>query len=129
MGKSIVKLQDIRLDNIVEINPQNSIDGDIIKYIDISSVKEGKIFAWKEFVTADRPSRAQRKIKPDDIVISSVRPENKSYFFVNKNYDGFIASTGFIVIRPKIGTVYPRYLYYYLTRDEMINLYSMNTGG
>ena len=127
MKKKKNKLQNVNLGNIAEINPPNNISEDFINYIDISSAKEGKVSSCKRFRTEDRTSRAQRKIKSGDIVISSVRPENKSYFFVNKNYNGFIASTGFVVIRPKIA--YPRYLYYYLIRNEMINLYSINTGG
>ncbi|MFX1517669.1 MAG: restriction endonuclease subunit S [Promethearchaeota archaeon] len=84
-----------------------------IDYIDISSVKEGRIIEIKRIATAEAPSRAKRVIKDNDILISTVRPNLKHFTIVKKSSEKLIASTGFVVISPK--TVDPYFLYYYLT--------------
>ena len=84
-----------------------------IDYIDISSVKEGRITEIKRIPTAIAPSRAKRVIRDNDILISTVRPNLKHFTIVKKSSEKLIASTGFVVISPK--TVDPHFLYYYLT--------------
>ena len=84
-----------------------------IDYIDISSVKEGRIIEIKRISTAQAPSRAKRVIRDNDILISTVRPNLKHYTFIAKSSEKLIASTGFVVISAK--TINPHFLYYYLT--------------
>ena len=84
-----------------------------IDYIDISSVKEGRIIEIKRISTGQAPRRAKRVIKDNDILISTVRPNLKHYILITKSSEKLIASTGFVVISAK--TVDPYYLYYYLT--------------
>ena len=70
------------------------------------------------------PSRAQREIHTNDILISSVRPNLKHNFFVDDSADGMIASSGFIHIRVKKSSdVSPRFLYYYLTSPAQVHRY------
>jgi len=84
-----------------------------IDYIDISSLKEGRIIEIKKIPRAQAPSRAKRVIRDNDILISTVRPNLKHYTFIAKSSEKLIASTGFVVISAK--TIDPHFLYYYLT--------------
>ncbi|UCG04010.1 MAG: restriction endonuclease subunit S [Candidatus Heimdallarchaeota archaeon] len=84
-----------------------------IDYIDISSVKEGRIVEVKRISTSQAPSRAKRVVRNNDILISTVRPNLKHYTFISDSSEQLIASTGFVVISAK--NIDPRFLYYYLT--------------
>jgi type I restriction enzyme S subunit len=84
-----------------------------IDYIDISSVKEGRVTETKRISKDRAPSRAKRVIRDNDILISTVRPNLKHYTFISKSSEQLIASTGFVVISAKI--IDPHFLYYFLT--------------
>ncbi len=108
----------------------NSTDPDlIINYIDISTVGFGYLkqnIAKYEFSQA--PSRARRKVKIGDTIISTVRTYLKSMCFIDKTLDGCIASTGFSVLRPK-GNVFPEVLSFALCSDYFVNSVSKNSIG
>lgn len=99
------------LDEVLEFSGEHrdpSEDGNAnFKYVEISSINTdtGKIVAWatipciREFV----PSRARKVIHEDDIVISTVRPTRKAISKVPKSLENEICSTGFAVVRPKLG--------------------------
>jgi type I restriction enzyme S subunit len=87
-----------------------------IDYIDISSVKEGRITEIKRISRDQAPSRAKRVLNDNDILISTVRPNLKHYSFIKKSSERLIASTGFIVISAT--TIDPHFLYYYLTSEK-----------
>lgn len=101
--------------NIAKFNPETisqNFPYKKIEYIDTSSVYDGKLFKTKILDLKDAPSRAKRKIKINDILISTVRPNLKHYFFVHNTNANTIVSTGFLVIRPE--KIIPKYLYYFL---------------
>jgi type I restriction enzyme S subunit len=70
----------------------------VIKYVDLSNTKWGRIEAVTLYPQKDAPSRAQRVLRSGDTIIGTVRPGNGSYAFVSKN--GLTGSTGFCVLRP-----------------------------
>ena len=116
----------MKIKEFLEINPSPScpIQGrHIIEYIDTSSVIEGRLYDVQQLVKTF-PSRAQREIRTQDILISSVRPNLKHNYFVEENANGMIASSGFIHIRVKDSIkISPRFLYYYLTSPSQVNRY------
>jgi len=108
-----------KIGNISAMNEStitNNFDYEEIEYLDTSSAKEGKIIETTMIKLIDAPIRARRKLKENDILISTVRPNQKHYTFIKKCKDNMIASTGFVVISPK--NIVPRFLYYYLTNDK-----------
>ena len=111
----------VELGKVCEINPEkveySSIK--IVKYIDIESVKDGKITTYKIFTKNNAPSRAQRLVKEKDIIVSTVRPNLKSFAIVTKEFDNFICSTGFAVLRAKEEKVHPEYLFYLTFYDDV----------
>lgn len=90
-----------------------------IEYIDTSSVDKGHLVETQKLKLEEAPSRAKRIIKDNDILISTVRPNLKHFFFVKKSKKNLIGSTGFAVISPK--NINPEFLYYYLTTENYTN--------
>ncbi len=104
-----------QIKDIAEFNPEN-IGSDFqfseIDYIDTSSVTEGKLTEIQKLDRKNSPSRAKRLVKKNDIIISTVRPNLKHYYFIKNTQENLVVSTGFVVIRPT--KVNPLYLYYFL---------------
>lgn len=92
--------------------------GGNLRYIDISSVGEGKI-DWPEAVSWDgAPGRARRGVMPGDTIWSTVRPNRRSHALVLDDDPELVVSTGFAVLTPiKVG---PAYLYEVTRRDEFV---------
>ncbi|MFX0122220.1 MAG: restriction endonuclease subunit S [Candidatus Hodarchaeota archaeon] len=103
--KQVAKINEIQIDK--------SFIHEEIEYIDISSVKEGRLVETKRISMVQAPSRAKRIVRDNDILISTVRPNLKHYTFISKSSDLLVASTGFVVISAR--AIEPRFLYYFLT--------------
>ena len=112
----------MRIKDIAIFNPKGIKPNDYINYIDTSSVEDGKLI-YVQKLYSEIPSRAQRAISMNDILISSVRPILKHNYYVNKKIENCIASTGFIQIRVISNTVLPQFLYYYLTEENARRLF------
>ena len=110
--------------DIAICNPKNNyIPNSFINYIDTASVLDGKIKNIQKLLT-DFPSRAQRIVHQNDILISSVRPNLKHNCFVEESLENMIASTGFILIRAKNKEkIDNRFLYYFLTSPSIVKHY------
>lgn len=117
----------IKLTDIAIINPENIGNITEINYIDIASVGSGKIIEIKN-LTENFPSRAKRKIIKGDIIISTVRPNLRTYAIVDFDLDNLVCSTGFVVIRPK-NTEYKDILYHIVTSNEAFRFYEKNCEG
>lgn len=81
---------------------ENTDPETIISYVDISSVEypEG-IKNPEEYQFANAPSRARRKVKEGDTIVSTVRTYLRAIATIKKKHQGLIVSTGFAVIRPQ----------------------------
>ena len=89
-------------------------------YIDIGSVDggAGRIVSPKEIVPEEAPSRARQIVHAGDTVFSTVRTYLRNIAYIDHQYDGQIASTGFCVLRP-VG-VHPRYIFHYVRSSDFI---------
>lgn len=120
----------MKISEVADINKVNLLakeNVDIIKYLDTSNLTEG-IIDEVQILTKGKdkiPSRAKRKVKKDDILISTVRPNLKHYGLIKENDENLIVSTGFAVLTPNTKIVDPRYLYYYLTSENITNYLHM----
>ena len=108
--------------DIAVFNPKGIKSKESINYIDTSAVEDGRLLDVQR-LTKDFPSRAQRVIQKNDILISSVRPILRHNYFVNRDIENGVASTGFIQLRVNSDKVLPQYLYYYLTTDKKVQEY------
>ena len=111
-----------KLKEFFELNPTQNANKhkDFINYIDTASVENG-VLTNIEFLSCNFPSRAQRIVKYDDILYSTVRPNLRHYYHYRKNYDHLVASTGFVLIRNKNAENYStRFLFYYLSSNSVV---------
>ncbi|HCN38317.1 MAG TPA: restriction endonuclease subunit S [Bacteroidetes bacterium] len=114
----------INIGEIAELNIK-SIDKsflfDTIEYLDTGSITNGKIDSFQILPIKEAPSRAKRLVKPNDIIYSTVRPIQKHYGYIKTCKPNTVVSTGFVVISPNNKYVSSKFLYYYLTTEEVVN--------
>ena len=70
---------------------------------------------------AELPSRARRKVISDDIIFSTVRPNQCHFGILSNPPVNLLVSTGFTVITVNKKIINPYYLYYYLTQDRIVD--------
>jgi type I restriction enzyme S subunit len=114
-GWELVKVGDYVRTNVSSIDKDYDIQ--IIKYLDTGSLTEGKIESFQEINIAKAPSRARRFVKHNDILISTVRPNQKHYGIIKNPEKDIIVSTGFCVI--SCDKISPFFIYLLLTTDDM----------
>src|SRR5664280_1404229 len=74
---------------------------DRIEYVEISEVMRGKIANIQSYARGEEPSRARRRLRHGDTVLSTVRPDRGAYFLCLNPSPNLIGSTGFAVLTPK----------------------------
>ncbi len=113
-----------RFDTLAFLNP-DQISGRYphseIAYLDIANVAAGAVGEATKLSLADAPSRAKRIVRPNDTILSTVRPGNRAYAFLREASDNLVVSTGFAVLRAKPSTADARFVYYLATGDPIIN--------
>ena len=110
----------VQLGIVVDINPesiQKNYPFDKIEYIDISSVGTGVLNGIKTIPIAEAPSRAKRIITNGDTILSTVRPNRRSFLYIKSANPNTIVSTGFAVLRAK-KDIDKRYLYYFVNHQS-----------
>ena len=114
----------VRVGDVCETNIYNvpaNKKGEMI-YIDISSIDNiaKKIVTPNTIPIIGAPSRAKQLLKPNDVIISTVRP-NLNAIAVNEIISDtpVVASTGFCVLRCQKNLNY-RYLFYYCTTNDFV---------
>ena len=115
----------VKVGEIVFINSKNLTPNypyDEIYYLDTGSVAEGRLISsYKKFYLNEAPSRAKRIVNDGDIVYSLVRPIQRHYGIIKNPPDNLIVSTGFAVITADNNKAENRFIYYYLTLDEIVD--------
>lgn len=114
----LVRLGDIAKINAGSITKKDKFD--FIKYIDISSVSTHSFQKPNVLNFNEAPSRARRKLKDNDFIISTVRPNLRQYAFLDKVEENWIASTGFCVVSADNETL-AWYLYSLVTSEIFTN--------
>ena len=116
---SLDRLKDLCLIN-AETLGNNTAPDHIINYLDISNVNNLGIVDFdkiKELSFAEAPSRARRKVRKNDTVISSVRTNLQAVAYINFKRENLVCSTGFFVCRPKDKKLNNKFLYYLLLTE------------
>ncbi|RVU90000.1 restriction endonuclease subunit S [Flavobacterium columnare] len=115
-----------RLKFVVTINDDtltDETDPDFeINYIDIGNVDStGKINEIINYKFSEAPSRARRKVKHKDVIISTVRTYLRAIASIDFEMENLIVSTGFAVIRPKRNVFDPNFCKYSLIESNFID--------
>lgn len=113
------------LSEVAVINPDTYSPKDAweyVNYLDTSSITDGLIseVQYIKPSTEKLPSRARRIIAANDVVFSTVRPNQRHFGIISKPLDHMLASTGFAVIRSNHPSVCNELLYLCLTKEDFI---------
>ncbi len=104
-----------------EIDPDNLNSNTspdyLFNYISLEDVDRGVLKSFIELKFRDAPSRARRKIKRNDILVSTVRPNLLSHFLFKDDANDIICSTGFSVVRCNSTTALAEYVFFHLFAD------------
>ena len=95
----------------------------IINYLDSSSVTKNQ---FEDYIVLDPnineiPSRAKRKVKENDFIISTVRPNLKHYGLIKGDLSNVLVSTAFAVIRSINPYISNELIYLWATSQESID--------
>lgn len=72
----------------------------LYKYIELSNIgKYGNIVGCTECEGSELPTRARRKVKRGDVIVSSIEGSLDSCALITEDYDEALCSTGFYVVR------------------------------
>jgi len=107
-----------RLEDVAEIDPDNlasTTPSDYtFNYISLEDVDVGTLRNYSEQVFISAPSRARRRLRASDILVSTVRPNLQSHLLFTSTQPNWVCSTGFSVVRCKAQEANPGYIFYHL---------------
>ena len=101
-----------------------------LQYVDISNVDSlGKIHEIATYPFAEAPSRARRRVRDGDVIISCVRTYLQAIATVQDPPDNLIVSTGFAVVRPCAGVLDAAFGRYVLREPSFLAEVEMRSVG
>jgi type I restriction enzyme S subunit len=114
-----------RLKHVATLNDEalgEDTDADFeMQYADISSVdSSGTIGELTTYRFEDAPSRARRRVRDGDVVVSTVRTYLQAIAQIRTPPENLIVSTGFAVVRPRQDLFDARYCKYALREPEFL---------
>lgn len=112
--------EEVELKNFVTLNKLNITKSYLkseILYLDTGSLTNGKISELQLYKIDEAPSRAKRLVVENDILISTVRPNQKHFGLIHEPQDNLVVSTGFCVVTTE--KISPYFIYLLLTNDDM----------
>lgn len=121
----------VPLQYYVELN-KNTLEEDTpsdyeFEYVEIGAVTlEKGISEYQHYKFSDAPSRARRIVKPDDIIVSTVRTYLKAIAIV-PDKENVVVSTGFAVLTPK--NICTDYLGFTLKSEYFVHMVTSRSVG
>lgn len=107
----------VELGKVCDIDTENltsNTDSDYeFDYISLEQIDNGHLLNTEKYKFKDAPSRARRVVRKNDVLISTVRPNLMSHYYVKNEVRDLICSTGFSVVRGTNKLNMP-YLYHHL---------------
>ena len=92
-----------------------------MQYIDIGNVdSSGRISELASYRFEDAPSRARRRLRDGDVIISTVRTYLQAITQIHEPPENLIASTGFAVVRPRQDLFDARYCKFALREPSFL---------
>ena len=93
-----------------------------ISYLDTGNITDNRVGEIQNLIVGEDkiPSRAKRKIKPGDIVYSTVRPNKRHYGILREPPENLLVSTGFATIRGRHNLANTDFIYWYITQDKIV---------
>lgn len=119
-----------KLRDVAEINGRNIDENypyEKINYIDIGSVRNGRILEKANYNLEEAPGRAKRIVQDGDVIWGMVRPNLRAYAMVLNPDKNDVFSTGFAVLTSK--KVPFSFLYCNVTTEEFVGYLVNCTNG
>mgnify|MGYP000355145859 CR=1 FL=1 len=112
------KLGDICKTNINSYSEKDNWS--FVNYLDTGNITENKIsdIQFIDLSSESLPSRARRKVQLNDIIYSTVRPNQKHFGIVKNQPENFLVSTGFAVLHINKIIADPNFIFYNLIQNE-----------
>lgn len=74
--------------------------GGVFQYVEIGGLCGDGTVLSQTVACADAPSRASQKVRMGDVITSTVRPIRRLSALVSSKQDGYVCSSGFVVLQP-----------------------------
>ena len=107
-----------RLEEVANIDPENLSDNTSpdyeFNYISLEQVETEKLHGYTEETFRSSPSRARRKLRHNDVLMATVRPNLMGHLLFNEQPGNTVCSTGFAVLRCKDRLSVPEFLFAHL---------------
>lgn len=107
-----------RMEDVADTDPENLGSNTrpnlAFNYIALEDVDEGTLRNHSQQVFRTAPSRARRKLRKGDVLVSTVRPNLMSHLLFSVEGENWVCSTGFCVVRCKEGISHPGYVYFHM---------------
>ncbi len=115
-----IKLKKVIVTNEQVYSPKENWD--YVNYLDTGNITENKIneIQHLDLSKVKLPLRARRKVKYNDIVYSTVRPNQRHFGIIKDVPKNFLVSTGFTVISTDSRKANSDYIYYLLTQSDVV---------
>lgn len=122
-GWEVLTVGDVVMCNISTLTPKEKFE--TIEYLDTSNITNNEIEEIQilNLKNDEIPSRAKRKVKHNDIIFSTIRPNLKHFGIMKNPKHNMIVSTGFAVLTPTYPNVCGELVYLLITNEE--NLQSL----
>ena len=107
-----------QLGDVADIDPDNfgsdTPSHYAFNYISLEDVDVGLLRSYSKQVFSSAPSRARRRLRVGDILVSTVRPNLQSHLLFTSTEPDWVCSTGFSVVRCKSQDADPGYVFSHL---------------
>ncbi|MBA3687606.1 MAG: restriction endonuclease subunit S [Chloroflexi bacterium] len=116
--------ESLPIQQLADVDPENLGSGTPpdfnFRYISLEDVDRGRLVGHSKQAFTSAPSRARRRVRPNDVLVGTVRPNLKSHLLFTEDGGGpWICSTGFAVIRGRPGGADPRFIFYQMMGDDI----------
>ena len=115
--------KEYKLGDICKSNIDSYFEKDnwtFVNYLDTGNITENKIsdIQFIDLSSESLPSRARRKVQLNDIIYSTVRPNQKHFGIIKNQPENFLVSTGFAVLHINRTIADPNFIFYNLIQNE-----------
>ncbi|MFN8576367.1 MAG: restriction endonuclease subunit S [Candidatus Sericytochromatia bacterium] len=113
-----MKIKEVPIVNVSTISSDSvkAFEG-IRYYLSTGNLEKDSISNLEIVDYNTKPSRANLNVKDNDVILARMKETNK-VFCIDKNNENLIVSTGFIVLRPNLDKLNPKFLFFYLRSDS-----------
>jgi type I restriction enzyme, S subunit len=120
-GWNVGELKSICNANQHQLNSSSNFS--YVNYLDTSNITKNQIdnVILIDDLKNNLPSRAKRIVKKNDIIYSTVRPNQEHYGIIKEPVENMIVSTGFAVISHKKNAVLNDFIYCFLSNRTTVD--------